>query len=262
MPYAQPTIEFAGLIARLESSPITLLTVIEQGEQRQAAQAMLDRAQALLADLPISTVVLMGQPAEEIVRHSQRYRYDLIVMGERSRGFTDLFLSSVVQHVVRNAHAPVLVVKAARPTLKRILICSAGKGSVEPVIGMGARLARSANAAVTLLHVTNPLPSIYTGLATMEEELTELLQTNTLVARHLREGAAILDQYGVKAEVKLRHGVAAHQILREAELGDYDLVVMGKWPGSSWLRDLLSVDVTREVVDNAGRPILTVAHPT
>jgi nucleotide-binding universal stress UspA family protein len=99
---------------------------------------------------------------------------------------------------------------------------------------------------------------MYTGLGTIEETLPELLQTDTPAARHLRWGAEILDQLGLRAELELRHGVAAEEILREALEGDYDLIVIGARYVASRLRGLLMGDVTRQIVDRAPCPTLVV----
>ena len=126
------------------------------------------------------------------------------------------------------------------------------------MIREGAFWALAAGAQTTLLHVANPVPSMYTGLPAMEETLAELLQTDTPAARHLRRGAEVLDQLGVAAELKLRRGVAADEILREADEGDYDLIVIGKRSGAAWLNGLLVGDVARQIVDGAARPVLVV----
>lgn len=96
-----------------------------------------------------------------------------------------------------------------QPCLERILICTSGLEVADPVIEMGARLARPAHARPTLLYVTIPIPTMYTGLSAIEEKLTDLLQTDTPVAQHLR------------------HAVVSEEILREAQTGNYDLIILG-----------------------------------
>ena len=262
MPFATPTLRVAALLARLENLPVTALTVIEREQDRSRAIAGLEAAVATLESWPADTVLLKGKPVRQILKYERDNPCSLIVMGERDGGRTDLFLSSVVQQVVRQARAPVLVVKQERTSLERILVCTAAQGPVEPVIGLGAHLAGLTGARVTLLHVTNPLPGMYAGLESMEELLSELLQTDTPVAQHLRLGAELLNRQGLTAAVKLRYGVAAHEILREAEEGDYDLIVLGKSPRRGTWRGWLSGNVAREVVDNAQRPVLVLENRT
>jgi nucleotide-binding universal stress UspA family protein len=152
----------------------------------------------------------------------------------------------------------VLVVGQARPGLKRILICTGGLEVAEPVIETGAQLAGVAHAQATLLHVVSPIPSMYTGLDEIEETLPDLLRTATPIARHLQHGAEILTRHQVTAELKLRYGVVADEILREAHEGNYDLIVIGVVKTASRLKRWLLGDVTREIVDRALLPVLVV----
>lgn len=259
MPYAKPTVRFGGLIARLEGSPVTVLTVVGSKSARLAAESTLAQACEILGNLNVETKIRRGTAAREIVAESRREGYHLVVVGARSTArLTDLFLGSVARQVVSQAPVPVLVVRGERFRVERLLICTSGRELAEPVVRMGSHLAKAAGARATLLHVTNPVPSMYTGLQTIEETLSELLQTDTPAARHLRWGAEILDQHGLTAELELRHGVVADEILREAHQGDYDLIVIGVRDMASRLRGLLMGDVTRQIVDRALRPVLVV----
>ncbi|MFQ6014994.1 MAG: universal stress protein [Anaerolineae bacterium] len=259
MPYAVPTVRFGGLIARLTKSSVIVLTVVGSQAEQVAGEETLAQAREMLGELTVETKTRRGAPAEEILAETEEGDYDLVVVGARDViGLTELLLGSVARHVVNHALASVLVVKRGRPNLERLLICTGGREIAEPVIRMGARLAQAAAARATLLYVVSPVPSMYTGLKALEETLSELLQTDTPAARHLRHGAEILDQYGVKAELELRHGVVADEILREAHQGDYDLIVIGTGVGGNRLKGLLMEDVTGHIVDHALRPVLVV----
>ena len=142
--------------------------------------------------------------------------------------------------------------------IARILICSGGMKVSRPVIETGANLAVAFGAEVSLLHVAGFIPSMYTGLETIEETLDELLHTHTPVAQHLRQSAEYLAQRGVTAELKLRHGPASYEILRELDMVEYDLVVLGASGASSGWREWLMGNVTQEVMMLAGLPVLVV----
>jgi nucleotide-binding universal stress UspA family protein len=234
------------------------MTVLREDDSVEAARNRLERAQEML-ELPAARAEMRtGDPAEEILKEADEGDYDLVVVGRRAAAniLTSL-LRPVARKVADQAPTCVLVVNEDREALRRILICTAGLKVDEQVIQAGARLARAANAQTTILHVTHPVPSMYTGLEAMEETLPELLQTDTPLAEHLREGARLLADEGVSAEVKLRHGMAHDEIVREAEQGDYDLIVMGPNP-SSGLRRLLTEDVTAQVIEIAPCPVLVV----
>ncbi len=259
MPYAETTVWFGGIIARITKSPVTLLHVARRREDREAGEKLLAQAAEMLPGLSVETRIRQGEPVGRILAEAREGDYDLVVVGTHQVvGLTQRLLGSIALQVIRRAPTSVLVVRQARPSLERVLICTGGLDVAEPVIETGAWLAGAANARATLLCVLGPVPSMYTGLEQIEETLLELLGAGTPIARHLRHGAEILAQHNVPAELELRHGVAADEILREAWKGDYDLIVIGASGTTGPLRRWLLGDVTREVVDHALRPVLVV----
>lgn len=60
--------------------------------------------------IPVSHVLLEGDPAAEIVAYADEANIDVIVMGTRGRG-GDCVMGSVAERVLQEAHCSVLVVK-------------------------------------------------------------------------------------------------------------------------------------------------------
>ncbi|HIE38369.1 MAG TPA: universal stress protein [Anaerolineales bacterium] len=259
MPYAEATVRFGGGIAGSTQSSVTLLHVISRRGERVAGRRVLDRAHEMLPDLTVTRRIRQGDPTERILTEIRRGHHNLVVVGaSQGSPLTQRLLGSVTLQIIRRAPISVLVVRRAGPHLERVLICTGGLDVAEPVIEAGSRLAEAAHARAALLHVISPVPSMYTGLDEIEETLPELLQTDTPTARHLRSGAEILARHRVSAELKLRYGVAADEILSEAREGDYDLVVIGASGTAGRLRGWLLGDVTRQVVEHAPRSVLVV----
>lgn len=70
------------------------------------------RAAFKRARLPFSEVMVVGDPAEAIVREAKRGRYDLVVMGTHGRGALEgLLLGSVARKVIAQSTVPVTVVR-------------------------------------------------------------------------------------------------------------------------------------------------------
>jgi nucleotide-binding universal stress UspA family protein len=261
MPFAEAVVQFGGQIARVTQSPLTLLHVIHQEQDRAKGERILTAATDMLPKTPPETRIRVGNPVEEILTEIHEGDYDILVVGARQEvRAAQLLLGSVTQQLIRRAPISVLVAKKPRPGLDRILICTGGADVAEPVIELGGTLAGLAHAQTTLLHVVSPVPSMYTGLDELEETLAELLQTDTPTSQHLRYAAGVLDRYGVPGKLKLRYGVAADEILREALEENYDLVVIGASGTAGQIREWLLGNVTRQIAENAPCSVLVVKH--
>jgi nucleotide-binding universal stress UspA family protein len=259
LPYSQDTIRFGSLVAKLEKASIVLMTVVEDDDSIPEAIKGLDQARSFLDRPTATTKVRKGHAQEEILKESQENEYDILVIGAHYvAGFLDKFLGTVTGKVADKASMSVLVVRESRPVIQRILIAIGGQKMNRNLIETGANLAQAAGAEVTVLYVTTPVPSMYTGLDGIEETLEELLQTDTPIAQHLRWSAQYLADQGIESEVEIRHGVVADEIIREAMKGQYDLVVIGPAPLEGTLRRLMMDKVTPQVVDKAPCSVLVV----
>ncbi|MBC7224652.1 MAG: universal stress protein, partial [Anaerolineae bacterium] len=209
-----------------------------------------------------------GSPVRAILAEAEEGAYDLVALGGGRGPDLPAFLAGpVALAVARRASQSVLLAATGWARLDRILICTGGTTISWGAVEAGAWLAAATGAEATILHVAGPVPSMYTGLPELEETLQELLQEETPLARHLREGAALLARLGVEGSLALRHGAPAVEILQEAERGDYDLLVLGASETAGRLREWLLGSVTWDVAEGTARPVLVVrpfgafAHP-
>jgi nucleotide-binding universal stress UspA family protein len=79
---------------------------------RDEASRYLDKVVATLKEKGISarTEILAGNPAEEIIKYSQKNNVDLIIMSTRGRsGISRWVFGSVAEKVIRNSTVPVLI---------------------------------------------------------------------------------------------------------------------------------------------------------
>lgn len=260
LPYAEPTLALTAVVARLFPEPeLILVTIGAEGETPEAIAARLEQGAKRLAEFRVDARALHGVVLDEILRLDATEHPDLIVIGSRDmHGLLDSLLGSVTGKIVERAKAPVLVARGKKQALRRILVPIGGRVLREEVVTEAALLARAAGAEVTLLYVADPVPAMYTGLEAMEEHLDELLQTDTPIARHLRRAAAFLEEQGVQGGLKLRHGVATNEIVREVIVGDYDLLVIGARTLPKPLGTVFMKQVTPRVVDLAECPVLVV----
>ena len=120
-------------LARAQRSRLTILSVASRGAWRYlagpyvgmmptqeetdaVAQRTIATARARIDDeIPVTTVVARGAPAEAILERAQAGQHDLIVMGSRGRGAAaSAILGSVSHRVLHHGRVPVLIVHADR----------------------------------------------------------------------------------------------------------------------------------------------------
>lgn len=256
-PHSNSTVAYARTLLAESGASIVVLNVIQDEQHRERSQATLQAARKQLAGLPVETMTRVGAPTEQILHEARGEAYDLLVIGARDRpSLSEVLLGSVARKVVSHAPISVVVVKGKRERCSHILICTGGKRYADPTVSEGLELAKAAGAEVTLLYVAMQTPTMYAGLPGVEQHLTELLQTDTDEARHLRRAAEAMKELGVEGNLQLRHGPVVDEILREAVLGDYDLIVLGARFKRDPIRNLLWGNVTGGVLDRARRPVM------
>lgn len=257
------TLQFSCKVARALAAETTLLGVARNSAGVSPLLAVLqDTAQFLGNSGLVSRArVEVGSAEDAVVAELESSTYELVALGalggKRSRKG---ILNSVGNRIIEHAQASVLVIKGDRPELKRVLICASGTEQGRLPVQIGTALACGAGAEATVLHVVDAMPAMYTGLERMEETLSELLQSDTDAARELRWATQAVSRDCPRSELKLRRGIAADEILREGQVGDYDLIVLGSSKSRSGLFRVLLGDLAREVVQRAVRPVLVVRH--
>jgi nucleotide-binding universal stress UspA family protein len=256
LPGELPKLEFCNLIASYIESQITLLYILPENQTREEGEGILTEASTVF-DMPVERCLSRGTPINVILDEVIDGGYDLVVLLACSETWV-IQADPLCKAILRQIPGSVMVVKAPKKEIKNLLICTGGFDNTGAVIETGARLAQAAQAKVTLLHVAGAIPSMYTGLQNIEETLATLLQTDTPIARNLRSGAEVLEKYKVKAELKLRHGVAVDEIIREANLEDIDMILLGASGVSLGLRAWLMGNVTEAVINVAEVPVLVV----
>ncbi|MBI2845805.1 MAG: universal stress protein [Chloroflexi bacterium] len=258
--HAEDALRFGGFIAQKSQDPVKIMGVAESWGEEEKIKEVLSRASEILGEVPnLETLVRRGHAAEEILREIEKGDYELVILGARGRrGITRFLLGSTAARIVENAPIPVLIVRRGRPTLERILICTAGGEPSELDIRFGGRIARLAEAPATLLHVMSQLPlSARSGAEELEASFEVLVSQGTREALHLQSGLEMLKEVGVEGEARIRRGLVVDEILGEAQEGDYDLIVIGAHQASGLYRFLLD-DITRQVVLGTDRPVLVV----
>lgn len=257
----EPGLIFGGKLARSFQADVSLLHIISGQKEpggREKGETLLREASSILGDMPVNTILQWGDVVNQIIKEADRGNYDMVVISVSKIGEGRQPTSSVHRSLLKNLPCCLLVVKNPKAEINKILICTGGFQMAESLIAVGADVASVSSSETTLFHVAANVPTMYIGLKTIEETLHELLMTDTPVARHLRRGAEILSEHHLKAELKLRHGSAVYEIVREIDHEDYDLLIIGASGANTMIKEWIFGNLTQDIIDAVGIPIMVV----
>jgi nucleotide-binding universal stress UspA family protein len=256
---ADSAIRLGGLLAGPTRAQATLLGIAENPQDEPPLRDALEaQAQSLRThDVRPDIVMRAGEPIRQILKQTSKTTYDLVVIGAQQKGTTGPYWrSEKTYEVIKSIPPPVLVAIGECTTLKKFLVCTGGKKSIEKAVQLTGKLAAAVGASVTLLHVMAEPPAIYADLVRMEEDVDRLLDSKSELGTNLRRQRRELERLGVSAAVRLRHGIVIDQVFEEAREGDYDLIVTGTSPARGMLRHYIMGDLTRSILNHANCPVL------
>jgi nucleotide-binding universal stress UspA family protein len=256
---ADQAARLGGLLAGPSRAETTLLGIAEKSRDQSplrdvlGAQAQSLRAQGVAAEI----VVRAGEPIRQILKQTSTTTYDLVVIGSRKTEARGLYWrSEKTYEVIKSIPPPVLVAIGECTTLKKFLVCTGGKKSIQEAVQLTGKLAAAVGASVTLLHVMAEPPAMYADLVRLEENVDQLLESKSELGTNLRRQRRELERLGVSAAVRLRHGIVIDQVFEELREGDYDLIVTGTSQARGLLRHYIMGDLTRSILNRANVPVL------
>lgn len=256
---------FASLIRTPEEDSFTLLGIRADEEADPRLLEVLREQQAALRDTgrPVDLLTGAGEPVGAIEDAVERGSFDLVVVGGQRRGLRRLTTyGSATHRIVRSFLAPVLVVPAARETIRRIVIAVGGVGRIERAADFAGSIAAGVGARVTLLHVLSEPPVAYAPLVEHRIEPDAISERSDALSRLLRGLAARLTDRGVETDIRFQLGAVPQGIVRAVRDLDADLLVVGTSPAGGELRRYLLGDLAREFLRDAPCPILFVRTGT
>lgn len=259
-PDARQALDFGALLARSLGADVTLMGVAERQRLGAAMENHLAEVASVMGDgLRVTTRLRYGHPAEEILKEAEEGAYDVLVVGAQGRRRIPRFLlGDTALRLARQAPLPLLLVRNSRPSIGRVLICTAGGEHGGEDAKLGGRIAAGTGASVVILHVMSQVPiSPQAPLEALRQTAGWHIEHETPEGQHLASLLEVVRDQGVQAEARIRWGLVVDEILAEARGGDYDLVVIGAhWP-EGLLRFLLD-DVTEAIIGQLRRPVLVV----
>jgi nucleotide-binding universal stress UspA family protein len=267
--HSEKALRFGAQIVQYADETPTVLTVVRRNQDLPLAEAVLQRARYLLADIPsLETRARLGRASEQIIAEAKEGGYDLVIVGERhSHTLKARMRGSTSIHVVEHAACPVIIAKGEIGThpgeirpIQRILLCDSGALVPSLLSRFTAQLTDmlQGEEEITVLHVMSQITA-WPGVSDrdLQASAEKLIEDQTPEGEWLASNLQVLSHPGIHAQAKVRHGGVVEEILAETEENDYDLVVIGAHREAGWQRVLLE-DIAREIIKRVDRPILVV----
>ena len=211
----------------------------EQAKEVEAAIA--DACEICLeGKVPCEPRILVGDPAEVILREASDKEVDLIVLGcHHSSALRDMLLGQVHTQVINHADRPVLIVRELRK-ITDVLVAYSGSSCDESALNFISPLLQKRKPKITLMHVRD----------TDDRESQEFADACVL------KGESTLKKLDHQPETKLVAGNVVEEMVREIALSPCDLVVLGAQGfGKSGRFNILS-EKSLQIIRRTTRPVL------
>jgi nucleotide-binding universal stress UspA family protein len=247
-------------VAMADSIDILAIARTADGQDVTTEEAKAAAAELRAAGIPVTVYQRPGLVTRRLIGQASARDYDIVVIGSRGRrGIRRLIAGSRACTVLGRLTTSVLVVKGEEhEEINDILLCSEAGPTSRATVEFAAKLARSLNAHVTLLHVMSQVSLTRDARAAdLEAEAEALMAGHCREGIHLEEMLELLSAEGVQAKPLVRHGLVVDEIIAEAQYGRYDMLVIGAHatPG---IEGLLSSDLAKQIMLSANRPVLII----
>lgn len=226
-----------------------------------AASAVAERVNALTSRPrgEVEVKVDTGSPAAIIVDVAEEQEADLLVIGATGDDDAPERLGPVALRVIRHAHSPVLVARAA-PAKGPIVVATDLSDLAFPALSMGAFLARSTNEPLTVVHVADfpqaPLPSPEAAGLGVAFSLSE--QDVQLLRESARDSLnAAMARLDIEGQCLVEQGIPSIHVVAAARRLEASLLVIGT-EGRTGLRRMLLGSTAEQILRDAGCPVMVV----
>lgn len=281
-------VRYASALAQAQKADVTALHVypppsaspdlapIDGESDDDVTRQLGTEAAALFADavsrgVHVDVLVERGQPVRQILTRAAALPADVIVMGTHGAGgFVHLVLGSVAEKVLRQASCPVITIPpqahfSGAPFRNVLCAVDFSEWSLA-ALEESCALAGESGGTVTAVHVIEwpwsepPAPDLRGVPVEQAAALAEYRRYLETTARSRLDAASGEVARGrCPVETKVLHGKPYAEVLRAAERGRADLIVIGVH-GRNPLDVLFFGSTAHHVVRSADCPVLTLRH--
>jgi nucleotide-binding universal stress UspA family protein len=222
----------------------------------------------VVVEAAVRSKVLVGIPADAIIRYADENDVSLIIMASRGRSMKGPWpLGHIAAKVLRATNRPTLLVRTPvdemarreHRLVKRILVPLDGSDVGEAALPWAVELAQRLGAEVILYQVVKHVMILATEGAAMSSEIyeeEEKFRRAAAMAYLEKIGKSALEK-GLSISYALGSGPPADQIIDYAETNDVDLIAMSTH-GRSGISRWVFGSVTDKVLHAGSTGVLTV----
>lgn len=219
----------------------------------------------------IEPVIILGSPADEIIKYADKNDIGLVVMGTHGRsGISRWALGSVANKVVRGSKSPVMLVrsKGACPTaqkrlLTRVLVPLDGSEIGEAALPYATEIASKLGMEMVLFECVPLAYHLYSSgeivsqIPYTQQEMEPLLAGAKTYLERVAEQAKAKN---IKYRIEVRSGAPAEAIVKASDELAVDLVAMSTH-GRSGLSRWVFGSVAEHVLEGGSTPLLLIRAP-
>lgn len=232
-----------------------------------------DQTGEILKDsgIEITTGILHGHPARELVSYAQNHNPDLLVVGATGQRATlDIFLGGVAQQVTEYAEQSILIVRSPYEGLHRVLLAVDGSMYSQKAVDYLIAFPLPQDTRVDIIHILPPVPRELerVGTVTIHRGMGDFEREQATRQRHISEEEETGEELLRTTEWKFRNkswqietylfrGDAATETLTHIQNYNIDMVVAGS-RGMSELRGWLMGSFSRKLIHYADSSVLIV----
>lgn len=283
-PLAESVLPYITSVAQALGAGITLMTVthlpeeVVDAKRRADLEQLLEKAELITSDylkkiekrfegtgVPVSSVVGVGDAANEIARYGCEHDVSLVALATHGRsGIQRWVYGSVAEEVLHRSCAPVLLIRPGddavpvATSVSQIVAPLDGSPLAEAALPQAVQLARAYNVPLVLLRAVEPVYVFGEPAGGIAVGFYDILDTLKQDAEsYLRVKADELRSQGVPVTTAVPVGVPAAQIAQHAQVHPGTLLVMATHGRTGLLSAVLG-SVARRVVQQAGAPVLLI----
>ena len=213
--------------------------------------------------------LLLGSPAEKLLKYAEEQKPDLIIIGAKGlRATLGILVGGVAQQVVEYSPCPVLVVRTPYNGLRGVMLVTDGSASSQHAVQFLGKLPLPAGVRLWVMHVLPPPPIpmmiMETAMGDVPVTILDSAEADALGKEEQKDGQALVDstlktlqELGKPGEGILKRGDAATEIMGVVKEQNIDLLITGSRglsPIKSWMMGSLS----RKLVHYSGCSVLVV----